>query len=295
MSKLLQFALTVPRLAWLWVATLAPFRKPMQRLDHYCGIYQPEDLAPLSHDIDTLMHMDLYLRFRMGCPEAISRGHKAWEYALGVNYWDSVDGMEVLDVGAGNSTYPVWFAKHGASVTTFDLPDPSGRPLWWSSYKLKRHGIPRVHGNMLELPFDDSSFDLVVCASVIEHLNFEPKPSGWYPVTNQQFYERTSQTLRELCRVVRPGGCLYITTDLFLPSEGELGLLKNPTAEGRRNGYAVCELKKLWFPILAEARLDPVQPREISEEFLRAVVKRDGSPTHHKRPFAMLAKKREAE
>lgn len=52
-----------------------------------------------------------------------------------------------------------------------------------------------VRGNLEALPFDDGSFDLVVCAQVIEHL-LAPE-----------------RGVSELARVLQPGGTLLLTTD----------------------------------------------------------------------------------
>ena len=54
-----------------------------------------------------------------------------------------------------------------------------------------------VEGSVAELPFADDSFDFAVCLDVIEHLDDD------------------LQTLRELRRVVRPGGRLLITVPAY--------------------------------------------------------------------------------
>ena len=54
-----------------------------------------------------------------------------------------------------------------------------------------------VEGSVEELPFEDDSFDFAVCLDVIEHLDDD------------------LQTLRELRRVVRPGGRLLVTVPAY--------------------------------------------------------------------------------
>ncbi len=54
-----------------------------------------------------------------------------------------------------------------------------------------------VEGSVEELPFDDDSFDFAVCLDVIEHL------------------DNDLQTLRELRRVIRPGGRLLVTVPAY--------------------------------------------------------------------------------
>jgi predicted SAM-dependent methyltransferase len=50
-------------------------------------------------------------------------------------------------------------------------------------------------GSLLELPFEDTSFDRALCLDVLEHLSFADQP----------------RALAELFRVVRPGGELFVT------------------------------------------------------------------------------------
>ena len=52
-----------------------------------------------------------------------------------------------------------------------------------------------MRANVEELPFSDGEFDLVLCSQVIEHLL------------------DVDAGLRELARVLRPGGTLILTTD----------------------------------------------------------------------------------
>lgn len=58
-----------------------------------------------------------------------------------------------------------------------------------------------------KLPFDDNSFDLVTCTEVIEHL------------------EHYRGTLREIHRVLRPGGTLVITTPNILNLKSRIRFL----------------------------------------------------------------------
>jgi SAM-dependent methyltransferase len=58
-------------------------------------------------------------------------------------------------------------------------------------------GGPCVVGNVCDLPFGPSSFDLIVSISTLDHL----APT------------RLARALAELCRVLTPGGCLVLTLD----------------------------------------------------------------------------------
>ncbi len=64
---------------------------------------------------------------------------------------------------------------------------------------LKKYKINYIKGDFLKLPFDNNSFDVVSCVSVIEHMPKETQIIG----------------VKEMARVVKPGGKLIITYDNY--------------------------------------------------------------------------------
>jgi len=71
--------------------------------------------------------------------------------------------LSVLDVGSGVSALPIYLARHGAKVISIDPEVPPGLPA----------GVTRVRAALPHLPFRDTTFDVVCCVSVIEHLPFD--------------------------------------------------------------------------------------------------------------------------
>lgn len=107
------------------------------------------------------------------------------------------EGRTVLDAGCGHGRYLRAFARLGARVVGLDIgrgPEAAGVPLDDPS-------IGVVQGSVLNAPFRDESFDLVFSDGVIHHT---PDPRGAF---------------RELARLVRPGGALYVWV---YPREGRL-------------------------------------------------------------------------
>jgi SAM-dependent methyltransferase len=96
----------------------------------------------------------------------------------------------ILDAGCGSGRNMVELARRG-SVTGVEL-SPTSVGLARS-----REAGEVVEGSVLEMPFAEESFDLAVCLDVIEHL------------------ECDLDALRELRRVVVPGGSLLVTVPAY--------------------------------------------------------------------------------
>ncbi|NQU61797.1 MAG: methyltransferase domain-containing protein [Rhodospirillales bacterium] len=95
-----------------------------------------------------------------------------------------------LDVGCGvNAYYARHCQEHGTSkVCALDTNPEAVQAI--------REDFPELdvtEGTVLELPFDDATFDLCICAGVAHHT---PDPE---------------RALREIHRVLKPGGVAYIT------------------------------------------------------------------------------------
>jgi len=96
----------------------------------------------------------------------------------------------ILDAGCGSGRNMVDLARHG-TVTGVELSDVSVGLA-------RERGMGEViAGSVLEMPFPSDSFDLAVTLDVIEHL------------------EDDLGALRELRRVVAPGGALLVTVPAY--------------------------------------------------------------------------------
>ena len=92
------------------------------------------------------------------------------------SYWHQINEIillkpkEVLEVGIGNGFVSKYLKERGVNVTTLDID--------------KRLN-PDAVGSVLQIPFNDESFELVVCCETLEHLP----------------YKHFSKALCEICRV----------------------------------------------------------------------------------------------
>src|ERR1700677_2804003 len=96
----------------------------------------------------------------------------------------------ILDAGCGSGRNMLELARHG-TVTGVELSPTS------VTLARERAVGEVIEGSVLDMPFDSASFDLAVSLDVIEHLQDD------------------LAALRELRRVIAPGGSLLITVPAY--------------------------------------------------------------------------------
>lgn len=106
----------------------------------------------------------------------------------------NVKGKKVLDVGCEAGYVSMKIAERGAHITSIDVCEPA---LEQFRAKIKgkhyEQSITIMNAMAHKMPFEDNSFDVVVCTEVIEHM----------PEVDTCF--------AEMHRVLKPGGKLVIT------------------------------------------------------------------------------------
>jgi ubiquinone/menaquinone biosynthesis C-methylase UbiE len=141
----------------------------------------------------------------------------------------------ILDAGCGNGRYSRFLLRHAdadAAITGFDL---SPRMLDRARKRLASNRVGHAMADLTRLPFGDEQFDAVVCGWVLEHLP-DPRPG-----------------LRELARVLRPGGkLLLLSTEDTLTGAmcSRMWHCRTYNREQLRLACAQCGLewqRELWF------------------------------------------------
>jgi SAM-dependent methyltransferase len=143
-------------------------------------------------------------------PDALRQWSRQFEYPYAFHHLQETAGPRVLDAGSGITFFPFYLALHGFDVTCADRdPRVEGAFRTLETRLPARLGVRFQNASLDRLPWDDSHFDHVVCVSVLEHLAPDNRPPA----------------LRELARVLRPGGTLVLTADVWLgPPETARGL-----------------------------------------------------------------------
>ena len=95
-------------------------------------------------------------------------------------------GARVLELGSGPGQTTDWLAPRVGSLTAVEYDENDARALAERARAVQVH-----HGDATALPFDDGSFDVVVCFTMLHHI---PTP------------ELQDQLFREARRVLRPAG-----------------------------------------------------------------------------------------
>jgi glycosyltransferase involved in cell wall biosynthesis/SAM-dependent methyltransferase len=117
--------------------------------------------------------------------------------------------LRVLDVGCGVVPLCNWISRRGHRVTAIDPSDTDIDLLSRNQLnRFYRSDVAYEVGRAEELRFEDGTFDVVTCISVLEHL----APGN----------DRLA--LWEIARVLKPGGKLIITFDVSpspLPQDGQ--------------------------------------------------------------------------
>ncbi len=118
-------------------------------------------------------------------------------------------GARMLDVGCGDGALACAAALRGAQVTGLD-PDPAMLAAARSRAALVGVAAKFVEGRMERLPFPDAAFDVATAITVL------------------CFVSDAAGAVREMARVLRPGGCLVI---------GELGRWNSWAGVRRLRGW----------------------------------------------------------
>ena len=115
-------------------------------------------------------------------------------------------GERILDLGCGAGRHAFECLRRGASVVAFDSDAVELKEVAALMAAMEEAGeVPSpgtgtaLRGTALALPFADASFDRVIAAEVLEHIG------GDVPA------------LRELSRVLRPGGRIAVTVPRYGP------------------------------------------------------------------------------
>ena len=119
---------------------------------------------------------------------------KETEARIIFKYLDLKKGDVICDIGCGTGEQSIRMAKKGCKVCGIDISQAS---IGTARMLAEGYDCHFIEGNSEELPYDSGVFDKVVSVCAMEH-----------------FYNDEA-VLREINRILKPGGILVLTVDSF--------------------------------------------------------------------------------
>ena len=121
-------------------------------------------------------------------------------YQIVLQFLPPVKDKRILEIACGRGGFSRLLGSRGASVCGADF---SASAVAIAKERLSRGPAPEgpvtyVQADAQDMPFEENSFDIVVSCETIEHV---PDPRA---------------AVREMYRVCKPGGMLYLTTPNYL-------------------------------------------------------------------------------
>ena len=160
-------------------------------------------------EMDSVIRKSKKVGWKRAVGELIEKYPKMEEYLLNHTRLDWLfhclplaGNSACLDIGSGWGNLSFDLAKYYKNV--YSLEEVRER-VEFQALRKRQDRLKNLHiirGDFLELPFDDSSFDLVVVSGVLEWVgigNYDENPAS----LQREF-------LKEVYRILKPGGCLYV-------------------------------------------------------------------------------------
>lgn len=123
-------------------------------------------------------------------------------------------GLTLLDLGCGSGRFSIGAAQKGFKVLGIDITPPAVEAAREKSKKLNLENVKFEVGDMTKLNLNSDRFDYVICLR--------------YSINAVATFSERSQAVREMIRVVKPGGRVYLESfNRFWLKRGLLMPLKN--------------------------------------------------------------------
>lgn len=124
---------------------------------------------------------------------------KLWEICTIVENSALAKDMKVLDCGGASTIFSFYLASKGCQVHTLDIDWRKQGIVENADFvsETMGFGMHNLKASMTEMPYEDSYFDRVFSICVLEHMS----------------YKEQGKAIKEMARVLKPGGIMALTFD----------------------------------------------------------------------------------
>lgn len=124
---------------------------------------------------------------------------KLWEISTIVVNSAPLRDMKVLDCGGASTIFSFYLASKGCHVYTIDIDWRKQGIVENADFVSQTMGLGmhNLKGNMTQMPYENNFFDRVFSVCVLEHLS----------------YKEQDKAIKEMSRVLKPGGIMALTFD----------------------------------------------------------------------------------
>jgi len=223
-----------------------PFR---QHILPYFNLFEEEVKRLKNENQDREISEDIYSAesisdFVYKCGRYMQEPIRRLEYSYVLNQCLTNFKKNVLDVGCGISPLPRALSQKGVKVSGVDKGDEIIDYLNDKRTLLHDSNINYFTGNATDLNIPENSFDFVICVSVLEHL----------PSTDD------TKAMKEMLRIVKPGGKLIITVD-FTPEKAISYLEKQRTYQTKFDFSTLGQKTKSGLKLLLQRKVKQIQKK----------------------------------
>lgn len=132
------------------------------------------------------------------------------EFPWAINKANLYGSMKILDIGSGVSQFPIYLASRGHEVYSIDNDETLVNKIAPKLAEWSGTNVNYSLGDVIQIKFEDNTFDRIFCISVLEHLE-EELVNGKYVSYKKKNLD--IKAIAEMLRVLKPGGILVITVE----------------------------------------------------------------------------------